>query len=83
MNQHYRVISRDMDFDSDDDEVILLTFKYNCHKCGKKGHMAKDYRVKDNNCKKFSGICNGCDKYGHKFKDCWLSESNADRRPCN
>ena len=83
MNQYYHVISRDMDFDSDNDEIILSIFNYNCHKFRKKGHMAKDYRVKDNNRKKFSSTCNRYGKYEHKFKDYWLSESNADRRPRN
>ena len=83
MNQYYHVISRDMDFDSDDNEAILSAFNYNCYKCRKKAHIAKDCRVKYNNYKKFSSICNRCSNYGNKFKDYWLSESNADRRPCN
>ena len=42
-----------MDNNSDDDKVVLSAFKYNCRKCGIKGHIAKDCYKKGNNRKKF------------------------------
>ena len=75
-------------------EVTLTSFDGKCHKCGIKGHMSKDCRVKD--CKKvgkckstrnnqnkgtFSKKCHLCHKKGHVKENCFELEKNASRRP--
>ena len=53
-------------------------FNGKCHKCGKWGNKAKDYRSdqKSSGKKKFEGTCNWCGKKGHKEKQCF-SKKNA------
>ena len=41
MKYHYRLISRDIEKDEEDD-IALITFTGNCHNCVTPGHVAKE-----------------------------------------
>ena len=72
-------------------EIVLVGMEgVVCHKCKKKGHIAKFCPLNRKGNGKGNGtgttnktdtVCSRCNKKGHEDKDCWDNPANAGKRP--